>query len=71
MVRKGRLELPRYCYRQPLKQSTIRIIQDQTNVYRTDLDQTGSERRASYDFFRTYSHTAFGTALPVRPPGGR
>ena len=58
MVRKGGLEPPRYCYRQPLKLGDLLCCNELTRIQRTDLVQMCAGANASDDFIRTHSHTA-------------
>ncbi len=56
-MRKGRLEPPRYCYRQPLKLVEITCSRELTHILRTDVGQERAEANASDAFIRTNSHT--------------
>jgi len=56
MVRKGGLEPPRYCYRQPLKLVDLLCGSGLTRILRTDGEQERAAAHARADFFRTNSH---------------
>jgi len=66
MVRKGGLEPPRYCYRQPLKLANLLRGGGLTRILRTDGRQERAAAHARDDFIRTNSHTAW----PDKHPGG-
>jgi hypothetical protein len=67
MVRKGGLEPPRYCYRQPLKLANLLRSSGLTRILRTDGRQERAAAHARDDFIRTNSHTP-RRALPWRSP---
>jgi hypothetical protein len=58
VVRKGGLEPPRYCYRQPLKLAEVHTTPDQHSTHHPDPVHVGSRERVSFDSIRTYSHTS-------------
>ena len=60
LVRKGGLEPPRYCYRQPLKLAEILCLSELIRICRTDVGRKRAEEHASDDFIRTDSHTGAG-----------
>jgi len=57
VVRKGGLEPPRYCYRQPLKLVDLLCSRELTRILRTDVAQERAGAHVSDDFIRTNSHT--------------
>src|SRR5262245_45732449 len=59
MVRKGGLEPPRYCYRQPFKLDNLPRASGLTRILQTHGRQERAATRARDDFIRTGSHTAF------------
>ena len=62
-VRKGGLEPPRYCYRQPLKLGNLLGGGGLSRILRTDGRQERAAARARDDFIRTNSHTAWPLRL--------
>jgi len=64
-VRKGGLEPPRYCYRQPLKLVDLLCRCELTRVLQTDGGQERAQANACDDFIRTNSHTPLSRSLPL------
>jgi hypothetical protein len=57
VVRKGGLEPPRYCYRQPLKLAELPCVLELKRIRLTDVSQERAVASASDDSIRTDSHT--------------
>ena len=74
-MRKGGLEPPRYCYRQPLKLVETLCRRELTRVLRTNVEHERARANACDDFIRTNSHTpnvldltrAFGVVRHSKP----
>ena len=66
MVRKGGLEPPRYCYRQPLKLVDLLRGSGLTRILRTVGTQECAAAHASDDSIRTNSHTRFEGEISIR-----
>jgi len=56
-MRKGGLDPPRYCYRQPPKQGEILCRREPTYILLMDAEQDRVKADASDDSIRTNSHT--------------
>jgi hypothetical protein len=56
-MRKGGLEPPRYCYRQPLELVELLWAPELTRIHLTDVAQERAGANASDDCIRTNSHT--------------
>ena len=56
MVRKGGLEPPRPCGRQPLKLVEIVCVPELTRIHWTDVGHERARANAFDDFIRTHSH---------------
>jgi hypothetical protein len=71
LVRKGGLEPPRYCYRQPLKLANLVCCSGLMRILRTDPEQQRTAVHASDDSIRTHSHTAREVLWAGRTIDGR
>ena len=58
LVRKGGLEPPRYCYRQPLKLAGLLCRRELMRILLTGPALMRADVEARDDFIRTNSHTA-------------
>jgi len=58
LVRKGGLEPPRSCDRQPLKLGNLLRCREPIRILQTDVGQERADAHARADSIRTNSHTA-------------
>jgi hypothetical protein len=65
VVRKGGLEPPRSCDRQPVKLANLLCWYELTRIHRTDVVQERAIAHARADFVRTNSHTRDRESLTV------
>jgi len=71
LVRKGGLEPPRYCYRQPLKLVDLLCRCELPRILLTDSELKWTPANARDDFIRTNSHTHWGKTSACPCANGR